>query len=196
MIAAVEDALSEAVVRKIVTVVRPDLTLYQVMRRNGQGYIRSKVRQLNQTARSVPVLVLVDLDRPVPCPADLVQALLPIPHAPKLLFRVAVMEIESWVMADRRGFADFLSIPVNRIPENTDVILQPKEFLVSLARLSKKTRLRQEIVPLPGATSKVGPGYNSRLGEFVHSHWSVNRAASISVSLQRTLAQLRDFDLV
>jgi hypothetical protein len=99
-------------------------------------------------------------------------------------------------MADRRGFADFLSIPVNRIPEDTDVILQPKEFLVSLARLSRKTKLRQEIVPLPGATSKVGPEYNSRLGEFVHSRWSVNRAASVSVSLQRTLAQLRDFDLV
>ena len=109
----------------------------------------------------------------------------------KFFLRVAVMEVESWVMADRRGFADFLSIPLNRIPEDTDVILQPKEFLVSLARLSRKTRLRQEIVPLPGATSKVGPGYNSRLGEFVHSRWSVNRAASVSVSLQRTLAQLR-----
>src|SRR6266568_1155742 len=127
MIAAVEDALSEAVVRKIVTVVRPDLTLYQVMRRNGQGYIRSKVRQLNQTARSVPVLVLVDLDRPVPCPADLVQALLPIPHAPKLLFRVAVMEIESWVMADRKPFARFVGIAEDFVPTDTDAEPHPKE---------------------------------------------------------------------
>jgi len=112
----------------------------------------------------IPVFMLTDQDAPSQCPPQLVQAWTKGERNSKFFLRVAVMEVESWVMADRRGFADFLSIPVNRIPENTDVILQPKEFLVSLARLSKKTRLRQEIVPLPGATSKVGPEYNSRLG--------------------------------
>ena len=137
--------------------------------------------------------MLTDQDVPSQCPPQLVQTWTKGERNIEFFLRVAVMEVESWVMADRKGFADFLSIPFNRIPEDTDVIPQPKEFLVSLARLSKKTRLRQDIVPLPGATSKVGPGYNSRLGEFVHSRWSPNQAASVSVSLQRTLVQLRNF---
>ncbi len=73
MIAAVEDALSEAVVRRIVAEVRPDLTIYQVMRKNGQGYIRANLRKWNVTANKVPVFVIVDLDRPDPCPADLIR---------------------------------------------------------------------------------------------------------------------------
>ena len=79
------------------------------------------------------MLVLVDLDRPEPCPADLIESILPAPRASKLLFRVAVMEVESWVMADRVAFARFLSVPLHRIPDEPDTILQPKEAIVSIA---------------------------------------------------------------
>ena len=194
VILAVEDKLSEAVSTKILEDL--GINISQRLGLKGKGYLQSKAPSLNQTAKGFPVFMLTDQDAPSQCPPQLVQAWTKEERNSKFFLRVAVMEVESWIMADRRGFADFLSIPLNRIPEDTDVITQPKEFLVSLARLSKKTRLRQEIVPLPGATSKVGPGYNSRLGEFVHSRWSVNRAASVSVSLQRTLVQLRAFDLV
>ena len=194
IILAVEDKLSEAVSTKILE--GSGINISQRLGLRGKGYLQSKALSLNQTSRGFPVFMLIDQDAPSQCPPQLIQTWIKGPRNAKFFLRVAVMEVESWVMADRRGFADFLSIPLNRIPEDTDAILQPKEFLVSLARLSRKTRLRQEIIPLPGATSQVGPGYNSRLGEFVHSHWSVNRAASVSVSLQRTLAQLRDFDLV
>src|SRR5262245_45878090 len=194
VILAVEDTLSEAVSTKILASLGIDIS--QRLGLKGKGYLQSKAPSLNQTAKGFPVFMLTDQDAPSQCPPQLVQDWTKGARNARFFLRVAVMEVESWIMADRRGFADFLSIPFNRIPEDTDVILRPKEFLVSLARLSKKTRLRQEIVPLPGATSKVGPGYNSRLGECVHSRWSVNRAASVSVSLQRPLAQLRDFDIV
>ncbi|MGH7963777.1 MAG: hypothetical protein ACRERD_18455 [Candidatus Binatia bacterium] len=51
----------------------------------------------------------------------------------------------------------------------------------------------EEIVPAPGATSKVGPQYNSRLGEFVRVRWNSQRAASVSMSLKRTLTRLSSF---
>jgi hypothetical protein len=125
MIAAVEDILSEAVVRKLVNSTRPDLTIWTVIRKNGNGYLRTRVRQLNQTARSVPVFILTDQDRPVPCPADLIREWLPVPAAAKLLFRVAVMELESWIMADREAFATFLRVPMSLIPEDTDTLPDP-----------------------------------------------------------------------
>ncbi|MCU1245698.1 MAG: hypothetical protein JWN02_1608 [Acidobacteria bacterium] len=190
MIAAVEDALSEAVVRRIVAVVRPDLKLYSVMRKNGHGYIRSRIRELNRTAQTIPVLVLVDLDRPEPCPADLIESFLPAPRASKLLFRVAVMEIESWVMADRPAFAKFLSVSLNRVPENPDTVLRPKEAIVSIAKRSARKAIRDDMVPSPGGTRMVGPAFNARLIRFVET-WDPEAAARVSPSLQKAIERLR-----
>jgi hypothetical protein len=192
-ILVVEDRLSEAVSTKILEGV--GINISQRLGLRGKGYLQSKAQSLNQTAKGFPVFMLTDQDSPSQCPPQRIQAWIKGERHPKFFLRVAVMEVESWIMADRRGFADFLSIPLNRIPEDTDVIPQPKEFLLSLARVSRKASLRQEIVPPPGATSRVGPGYNSRLGEFAHTHWNINLAASVSVSLQRTLARLRNFDI-
>jgi hypothetical protein len=192
MFAAVEDALSEAVVRKIVATIRPDLTLYQVLRKNGQGYIRSRIRELNRTAQKVPVLVLVDLDRPQPCPADLIQELLPIPHAPKLLFRVAVMEVESWVMADRKLFAKFIGVGEDLVPAETDSVLDPKRLIVGLARLSKQKDIREDLVPAAGDVRIVGPAYNARLTVFVKTHWRVEAATANSGSLRKAVQRLQD----
>ena len=191
MIAAVEDVLAEAVVRRTVSAIRPDLVLYAVMRRNGQGYLRTRIRELNQAARKVPVLVVVDLDRRDPCPADLIHDLLPIPHASGLLVRVAVMEIESWIMADRQPFAAFIGVAEDLIPADTDAVDHPKELIVSLGRRSKQRRIREDLVPEPGDTRVVGPAYNARLAAFVENTWRAERAVSASRSLRKAVERLR-----
>jgi len=56
--------------------------------------------------------------------------------------------------------------------------------------------LREDIVPAPGATSKVGPDYNGRLCEFVRNHWRAEIAAQNSPSLARALKRLREFSPV
>jgi hypothetical protein len=190
MIVAVEDVLSEVVVRKLTVTIRPDLMISVVMRKNGRSYLQSRARDLNRTARSVPVLIVADLDRPEPCPADLIDQWLSSPPAPNLLFRIAVMEIESWILADRYPFADFLGVPAHRIPTNTDGIDQPKEFIVSLARKSRRKDIRDDLVPSPGATSAVGPAFNSRLGSFVSGAWNAGRAERASPSLHRAIGRL------
>ncbi len=191
-ILAVEDKLSEAVSIKILEDL--GIGVSQSLGLRGKGYLQKKAQSLNQTAKGFPVFMLTDQDSPNQCPPQLIQSWVKGEQNPKFFLRVAVMEVESWIMADRRGFADFLSIPLDRIPQDTDAIPQPKEFLVSLARLSKKTSLREEIVPKTGATSKVGPRYNSRLGEFVRINWNIGRATSSSISLKRTLVRLGTFD--
>ena len=190
MIVAVEDVLSEVVVRKLIEMIRPDLAITVVMRKSGRGYLQSRARDLNRTARSVPVFIVADLDRPTPCPADLIEQWLSSPPAPRLLFRIAVMEIESWILADRDLFADFLAVPAHRIPPNTDEIAQPKEFIVSLARRSRRKDIRRDLVPPPGATSAVGPGFNARVGSFVTGTWNVESAAMASPSLRRSIGRL------
>ena len=170
-ILAVEDALGEAVSTRILTSLGIVVSLRLGLK--GKNYLQSKAHSLNQTAKGFAVFMLTDQDSPHPCPPQLIQSWLRGTLHPHFFLRIAVMEVESWIMADRRGIANFLSIPLSRIPADTDAIPKPKEFLVSLARLSRKTQLRADIVPKPGATSKVGPGYNSRIGEFVRTHWNI-----------------------
>lgn len=191
MIGAVEDALSEAVLRKLVVTLRPDLTIWQVIWKNGSGYLRSRAREFNRTARNVPVFMLADQDRPEPCPADLIGSWLRAPPAPNLLFRVAVMEIESWILADRRSFASFLHVSADSIPENPDAVLQPKELIVTLASRSKRRDIREDLVPARGSTAAIGPAYNLRLAEFVVTTWDPNGAATVSASLRRAILRLQ-----
>lgn len=190
MIVAVEDPLSEAVVRRVVSATRPDLIVSGVIRKNGKSYIKRRIQELNRSAQSLPVFVLIDLDQPEPCPADLIEAWLPAPRGPKLLFRVAVMEIESWVMADRHGLSRLLSVPLHRIPEDPDNLAQPKEHLVSIARKSKRREILDDFVPAPGDTRKVGPAFNARLEGFVADTWNLQAAAETSPSLKRTVLRL------
>ena len=163
IILAVEDVLGEAVSVRILA--NLGIAVTQRLGLKGKGYLREKAQSLNQTARGFAVFMLTDRDSPNPCPPQLVRSWIKGPRHPHFFLRVAVMEVESWMMADREGMAGFLSVPLNRIPLDTDALTHPKEFLVSLARSSNKARLRADLVPKPGATSKVGPGYNPRLGE-------------------------------
>ena len=135
--------------------------------------------------------MFTDLDSPKSCAPELIQSWVKAPINPGFFLRVAVMEIESWIIADRDALAAFLSIPAGRIPSAPDDIPQPKEFLVSLARGSKKKSLRDQLVPpRRAATAKVGPEYNSCLSEFVRDDWNLERAAAASPSLERTLNRI------
>ena len=191
VILAVEDMLSEVVCTRILN--RFGINISQQLGLKGKGYLQQKVRSLNQLAKAYPVFVLADLDTPKQCPPQLIQSWIKEKQNAEFFLRVAVMEVESWILADRRGIANFLSIPLNRIPSDTDSIPQPKEFLVSLARRSRKNRLREDLVPAKSATSIVGPGYNSRIGDFVRTCWNLEHAADVSTSLRRTMERLSDF---
>lgn len=188
VILAVEDMLSEAISIKILN--HFDIDIITVLRGDGKGYLQRRAPELNRSAIGIDIFLLTDLDSPKDCPLNLISSWVKGPINPRFLFRVAVMEVESWVLADRTSVARFLSIPVNRIPHDTDSISKPKEFLVSLARKSKKTRLREELVPNPGARIPVGSGYNSHLREFIREQWDMHRAALVSPSLNRTLGRL------
>lgn len=191
MIIATEDSVSEAAVRRLISVIRPELQVRAVLGNRGKGYLKARARELNRTARSIPIFVLFDLDSLQPCPADVIANWLHgIPEA-NMLFRAAIMEVESWLLADRQMFSNFLGVSLNRIPSDTDCITNPKEFVVNLARRSRKRNIRDDLVPSSGSIVAVGPAYGLRLSEFLSAHWNPTRAASASRSLQRAIDRLR-----
>ncbi|MCY3742949.1 MAG: hypothetical protein OXH00_18190 [Candidatus Poribacteria bacterium] len=188
IILAVEDELSESISTQILG--HFDIEIWYTIRGKGNVSLRQKAPELNRSANGASIFLLTDLDSPKECPPGLIRSWIRGALNPSFLFRVAVMEVESWVMADRMGFADFLSVPSHRIPSPTDNILNPKEFLLALARRSKKKAVREALVPAQGATLSVGNQYNTLLSEFVQEHWNLERAASVSPSLKRTLDRL------
>ena len=188
VILAVEDRLSDAVATKILETF--DVKIVKRIGFQGKSDLERKTPELNRAANGITVFMLTDLDSPRECPPGLIRSWIRGSLNPKFFFRVAVMEVESWVMADRMGFADFLSIPLHRIPSPTDDILNPKEFLLSLARRSRKKTVREALVPAQGTTFSVGNEYNTLLSEFVQEHWDLKRAVTASPSLKRTLDRI------
>jgi hypothetical protein len=113
---AVEDELSEAVLRRLVRRAGKDYHIGACYSRGGFGYLKRVVPGWNRAARSRPFLVLTDLDRR-PCASSLIEDWLPEPRHPNLLLRVAVRSVEAWLLADNENLCRYLRIPKNVVPD-------------------------------------------------------------------------------
>jgi hypothetical protein len=185
--AAVEGVLDEAVLRRIL--IDLDLGLDRVFGQKGKAFLQERIAGFNHDARFRPWIVVVDLDRDAKCPAALVADWLPQP-AHLMCFRVAVHELESWLLADTEALAGFLGIRKILIPAEPDLLDDPKQVLVSLGAKARRADIRRDLVPRPASGRSIGPGYTSRMLEFVRDHWRPATAESNSDSLRRCRARL------
>jgi hypothetical protein len=153
----------------------------------------SNIKSFNNAAQETPFLVLTDLDN-AQCPPSLINAWLPHGNQhPNLIFRVAVREVEAWLLADRNNFADYLGILKEKIPPVVESIKDPKRLLMELARKSRKRALREAIVPSSKSGAKQGPDYNGALIPFVNKFWDIEAAKENSMSLKKTVKAVRNF---
>ncbi len=192
---AVEDPLSEAVLRVLLRQSQQRYAIGPCYGKRGFGYLKENILGFNNASKGTPFLVLTDLDR-WPCPPALIQAWLPQPKHANLLLWVAVRAVESWILAHHDAFAKFLGIRQDGIPLDVDGIPDPKQFLIRLARSSRRRDLREDIVPPDKSMRKQGPNYNGRLAQFVGEDWKASSGASRSLSLKRTIAALNRFQPV
>lgn len=188
---ATEDELSESVLSRLLSDTRR-FAIGRRYRRGGNGYLKSTIAGWNRAAAGIPFLVLTDLDTHL-CPSELIASWLAVPQHPNLVLRVAVREVESWLLADRTNFAKYLGIPETLIPATPDELPDPKQTLVQLARRSGHKTHREDIAPRQGSTAKQGPDYNARLGEFVNTTCDPAKGAKSSPSLARAIAKLAAF---
>lgn len=186
--AAVEGVVDEAVVQRLIKHV--GAALGDVHGRRGKAYLRERMAGFNNAARHAPWFILVDLDRDADCAPPLRAAWLPNP-SPLLCFRIAVREVEAWLLADRERLAEFLRVSRARIPASPERLASPKAQMVTLARNSRRRDIRADMVPRPESGRNEGPAYASRLIEFVSSRWRPDEAARNSDSLRRAIDCLR-----
>jgi hypothetical protein len=165
--------------------------------RRGCDYIRTRAAKFHPLATDVAgVLVLTDFrDAKTLCPPSALQAYLwdKVPHpAPSFLCRFAVNELESWLMADRQGLAEFLHVSLNRMPREPEQETFPKRTLVNIARRSKKSSIKEGMAPPSGHNASVGPEYTTLLREFIVRYWNIEAAMTHAPSLARCVRRLRE----
>jgi hypothetical protein len=186
--AVVEDVLQEAILHKLLNHYRPDISLIGVSGKRGNNYIRQSIRGFNEASQFLPHIVLTDLDRIV-CAPQLISDWIDFEISSQVLFRVAEKEIDAWILSDREEFAKFLGVPCNKIPVDTQELADPKQYIINLARRSRK-KIIKDIIPSGLGTQ--GPGYNLLLQDFVINAWNPDRASENNLSLQKAIIRLRD----
>lgn len=189
----VEDDLSERVLRRLLVASGRAYEIGICYGKSGVSYIRERIAGFNNAAKGAAYIVLADLDTTECAPTLLGEWFQVASRHPNLLFRVAVREVESWLLADRRNLARFLGIQVDLVPQQFDETEDPKATLIGLAHKSKRRDLRRDIVPRPGSAATQGPDYNARLADFVANYWDPEAAAQHSKSLAGAARAIAEF---
>ncbi len=187
VVVATEGVTDRAVLDRLCS--EAGVAIARALGEKGKPFLDSRLRAFNHAARYAPWLVLRDLDTDADCAPALAAALLPAP-APRMVFCIAVREVEAWLLADRGGFARSFGVLRERIPMDPETIEKPKAEIVRLARKSRFRQVREDIVPSPPGGAAVGPGYTVRLTRFAASGWDPRAASRRSASLRRCLARI------
>lgn len=190
---AVEDDLSEWVLRRILRERPVPYAVGTVFKQGGFGYLKKKTPAFNNMAKACPVLLLTDLDTR-PCAPALLDEWLHHPKHPDFLLRVAVREVEAWLLASDAQFGSFLGIRRSLNVSDTESLADPKAELLKLAEASPRRGLREAITRREYGNLRQGPAYNSTLAEFVNENWSLPTASSKCASLRRMLAALSELE--
>jgi hypothetical protein len=184
---ATEDPLSEAIALRLISEIATPHFIQLKLGRKGNGYLRSKMENWYQMAQQQVMVVLTDLDR-ANCLVEFRDLWLA--HAPpdNLVFRVAVREVESWVLADHVAMRSLIGAK-GVLPAAPDELPDPKQVLLQLAKGAPKN-VKDDLLQTRDGKLKQGLGYNARLTDWVASAWSPQRAAERSPSLARARLQL------
>lgn len=188
---ATEDVLSEVVLKRIISDFPDKYQIAGNFGKTGNGYLRKGLKGFNNASIHSPFLILTDLDY-FECPVALIENWFKFEKNPNRIFRIAVREVESWLLADYKNLSKYLNISPDKIDKNPEKIIKPKNEIIKLAKLSRNKSIRDDLVPIDNFAS-IGPNYNSRLSDFVLNHWNIDYAQKNSDSLLRTINYLSCF---
>ena len=187
---AVEGLIDEAVLRRLVR--EAGAVPGTIFGKEGKAFIKKRITGYNRAAAFEPWVVLVDLDHDAACAALESNSWLP-QAASHMCFRIAVREVEAWLLADSERLARFLGVRRSSVPKDPENLDDAKGAMIEIARSSRRQRIVKDMVPRSGSRRKIGPAYNSRLIQFVTgpaNTWRPDVAAKSADSLNRCILRL------
>lgn len=188
---AVEDELSEWVARRALSTRAVGYAVGAVYNQGGFGYLKKRASAFNNAAKSCPFLLLTDLDQCL-CPSQLIKEWLGRPKHPHLLLRVAVREVESWLLGDPAGLIKFLGLRKPFGFRDPEQLSDPKQELLKLALRSPRRAMREAMAWKDTSSGRLfqGPDYNATLAKFVLGQWNIEVARKACRSLDRLFLAL------
>lgn len=161
---------------------------FSVTSANGKGVIDRDIKKYWEAAQIIPYVIFRDLDRDEGgCPVA-VRSMLSSKtrgESPDLLIRIVDQCIESWILADRQGVAEFCDRSMASVKSPAS---HHKPYLLSIMKEAKL----KDAVEEKGRELDFGPAYAVHLQHLMTDHWSIERAATESDSLRRALKRLTD----
>jgi hypothetical protein len=107
-----------------------------------------------------------------------------------LVFRIAVREVESWVLADHQAMRQLVG-KKGVLPTQPDELPDPKQALLGLGKTAPKS-VRDDLIKTIDGQLRQGLGYNALLTHWINTAWSPERAAERSPSLARARVRLQE----
>lgn len=189
-----EDAVGEAVLKRLAQELCPGLELLAVQVEGSNSRIGKNMKKYADASRAgVPHVVLTDLDNGSCAPRLLTD--LGAPRIPGMLHtRIAVREVEAWLLADRHAIADHLQVAVSKVPMRPEELSDPKQELLNLIRKGRSASLKKDMLPAPGSLATKGLLYNHHLQQFVATAWDPQRAAKSADSLKRCILRMTSLE--
>lgn len=190
---AYEDELSGSVLRRLLQEYCPGCVIGAAHSHNGFGYLKRLAPGLNAST-GLNILMLTDLDQEA-CPPALIHSWLKgRPVRKGFCFRVAVREVEAWLLADPDSLQRFLHVRAPLDLRELEQLPDPKSELLRYAKRSTKRAIREAVVRVDKSGNLwSGPDYNGTLSRHVDSTWAPKRAAERALSLRRMIRALRQF---
>ena len=191
---AVEDDLSEIMLRRILRARPVEYVVSAVFKHGGFGYLKKQTQAFNNMAKACPVLMLTDLDQ-LRCAPELIEDWLKQPKHPDFLLRVAVREVEAWLLACDEPLGKYLRTRQPFFFHDPEALGDPKLELLKLAERSSRRDIREAIARRDtGGNLRQGPAYNSVLSAFVDQIWKPKPAATKCPSLKRVIKALGNLE--
>lgn len=193
-----EDQASKSVIKRIFQTYCADEELNESLPlRGGEFKNREYLNMLNRLAVTQHVFCLLDSDE-IPCPGDEILRTIPSINA-NLRVRYAVTEVESWLLSDVIGFANYYRIPVGAMPKvsqkkakrEISVNYKPSLFLMHLIQQNSSN---QEFVRIftPVNRNRKSPEYNSGIIPYIMNAWNPEEARKNSSSLDRMIFRVEE----
>ena len=198
-----EDDATRAVIERLIATYNNDLQIITSLPARG-SQIKKMISSFNSLALHNPVILLTDLDAEPCAPIAKKNLLCGLMGSRDFIINIACDEVEAWLMADTKGFANYFSIPVKDMPSFVPQKMQGRKALSEiclkvksswylthkLAHLSTNSVIKDQIsVPVSDLACK-GKEYNSAIVPFVRKVWTPEKARQLSDSLNRMIVRI------
>ncbi|MDR3246240.1 MAG: hypothetical protein LBT50_07390 [Prevotellaceae bacterium] len=196
-----EDPVTYAIIKKALAYCAEDFEIIAELPARG-GQIKSKMTEFNTLSSYYPVILLMDLDNNG-CAPQFVGKMITDKNQ-NFIINVAVDEAEAWLMADRKGFADYFKIMMSDMPSAYQTKQGGRKSVIEmnfaykssmyltheLIKKSKNSEFVQQLTPKEGAAK--GPEYNSCILPFIQTAWNIDNARQNANSLDRMIIRLQN----